>query len=57
MNWGLVLGIVLGALLLGLIWLLKGGFLILLIMIIIFAIGAGIMWMVYNWVFPPGWDK
>ena len=55
MNWAVVLGIVIAALLLGLVILLKGAFLQLLGGIFLFVIVGFILYLVYKWIFAPGW--
>ena len=55
MNWAVVLGIVIAALLLGLVILLKGAFLQLVGGIFLFVLFGFILYLVYKWIFAPGW--
>jgi len=55
MNWAVVLGIVFGALLIGLMVIMGRGFLILLGFLFLFAIFGLILYLVYKWIFAPGW--
>ena len=57
MNWAIVIGIVLGALVIGLIILLRERVLGLIVSLCLIGLGCGIMWVVYKWIFAEGWNK
>ena len=57
MNWGIVLGIVFGAIIIGLALVLKRGFFTLLWILMLLGLGAVVLYFVAKWIFAPGWDK
>ena len=57
MNWGIVVGLGVVALIVMLALMLKGGFLILLGWILLLGLLGFILYMVYKYCFPPGWQN